>query len=535
MQLSSKMFKMRNSTAILIVLLLLASCKKEATRWQSDWLLPVLNDTLSLSNYYNDSTLSINGNQIEVNLSRTVLNLGLADLIHIPDTTISQQYQSTVAINNVSPGFTFVNSVKTHALDLGEIQLKKVRVQSGQIRIKVFNPLNTAVRFKIELPGVSQNGQTFEQLFTVAGGSVANPNVATQIIDLSANEIDLSGLQGLEFNKIQSKLTVQTDPNGPTVNIYSNQQFKFEATFQNLRFDYAKGYFGSAVLAGEEHFTLPFLDKITAGSIALPALNLDLQIENGFKMALRAQIEALSASNTQGQMVNLVSPSIGPSVYIAPAIGSWNTLQPSTLQLQFNQNNSNVQSYLENLGAYQQVNYQLQPNPWGNTGQGHDEAFANSRLKIKVNAQMPLALSADGLTLKDTFELNLKQNLEKTHVTSATLVLNATNAFPVACDIVLYLMKDGQVWHTVVADAQIAAANLGQPDPIDGLLKKKSKIHIVLPPNVVADLQDLNEVAVEATFATTDPATGLATQQSIQAQAFLALQLQLQLQTQIKP
>ena len=177
----------------------------------------------------------------------------------------------------------------------------------------------------------------------------------------------------------------------------------------------------------------------------------------------------------------------------------------------------------------------MQPNPWGNTSQGHDEAFANSRLKIKVNAQMPLSLSADGLTLKDTFELNLKQNLEKTHVTSATLVLNATNAFPVACDIVLYFMKDGQVWHTIVADAQIASANLGQPDPIDGLLKKKSKIHIVLPPNVVADLQDLNEVAVAATFATTDPATGLATQQSIQAQAFLALQLQLQLQTQIKP
>jgi hypothetical protein len=94
-------------------------------------------------------------------------------------------------------------------------------------------------------------------------------------------------------------------------------------------------------------------------------------------------------------------------------------------------------------------------------------------------------------------------------------------------------MKDGQVWHTIVADAQIASANLGQPDPIDGLLKKKSKIHIVLPPNVVADLQDLNEIAVAATFATTDPATGLATQQSIQAQAFLAFQLQLQ--TQIKP
>ncbi|MEY4992579.1 MAG: hypothetical protein RI948_1461, partial [Bacteroidota bacterium] len=44
------------------------SCKKDATRWQTEWLLPVLNDTLSLAHYYNDSTLSINGSQIDINL-----------------------------------------------------------------------------------------------------------------------------------------------------------------------------------------------------------------------------------------------------------------------------------------------------------------------------------------------------------------------------------------------------------------------------------------------------------------------------------
>jgi hypothetical protein len=146
-----------------------------------------------------------------------------------------------------------------------------------------------------------------------------------------------------------------------------------------------------------------------------------------------------------------------------------------------------------------------------------------------------MALSADGLTLQDTFALNLKQDLSKSHVTGATVVLNATNAFPLACDLVLYFMKDGQILHTVVADAQLASALMGQIDPADSLLKKKSKIQIVLPPALVADLQDLNEIAVTATFATTDPNTGLAVQQHIQANAFLALQLQLQLQTQIRP
>ena len=511
------------------------SCKKEATRWQTDWLLPILNDTLSLAQYYNDSTLSINGTQIEINLSRTLLDLSLTDLVKIPDTSITQQYQSNFTVNNVTPGFVFVNSVKVHELDLGDIQLKKVRVQSGQIQLKVYNPLNTAVLYQIELPGVTQNGQVFVQNYTVQPGTAQNPTIATENIDLSGHEIDLGGLQGLEFNQLQSKLTLKTDPNGQTVSIYNNQVFKFEAAFSDLRFDYAKGYFGSTLITGQEQFTLPYLDKITSGSIALPDLSLDLQIENGFKMALRAQIEQLSATNTQGQSVSLTAPSIGPNVYLAPAVGTWNTLQPSTLTLHFDQNNSNIKSYLENLGAFQNIGYQLQPNPWGNTAAGHDEAFAHSHLRLKIAAQMPMALSADGLTLQDTFALNLAQDLNKTHVTGATVVLDATNAFPLACDLVLYFMKDGQILHTVIADAQLASAALGQIDPTDGLLKKKSKIKIVLPPALVADLQDLNEIAVGATFATTDPSTGLAVQQPIQANAFLALQLQLQLQTQIRP
>ncbi|MFM6964012.1 MAG: hypothetical protein ACKOWM_00395 [Sphingomonadales bacterium] len=519
----------------IILVVAMASCKKEATRWQSDWLLPVLHDTLSLKNLYNDSTLTINNGQIDVDLTRNILNLGLSDLIQIPDTSIVQTYQSNFTVNNVSPGFMFVNSVKTHDLELADIQLKKVRVQSGQIQLKVYNPLNTAVLYQIELPGVSSNGQVFVQNYTVAAGTVQNPTVSTETIDLSGYDIDLSGTQGLEFNKLQSKLTLKTDPNGATVSIYNNQVFKFEAAFKNLRFDYAKGYFGSAIISGIEQFTLPYLDLISAGNLTLPDLQMDLTIENGFKMALRAQIEQLSATNSQGQTIALSAPSIGPSMFISPAVGSWNTLQPSSLNLHFDQNNSNIKNYLEHLGAQQQISYQIQPNPWGNTSAGHDEAFAHSRLKVKVAAQMPLSLTADGLTLQDTFAIDLAQDLNKSHVSAATLILDATNAFPLACDLIIYFMKDGQIWHTVVADAQLASALLGQVDPLDGLQKKKSKIKIVLPPEVVADLQDLNQVLVSATFATTDPNTGVPSAQSVQANAFLALQMKIQLQTQIKP
>ena len=134
-----------------------------------------------------------------------------------------------------------------------------------------------------------------------------------------------------------------------------------------------------------------------------------------------------------------------------------------------------------------------------------------------------------------TFDLNITQDLNKSHVNAAKLIIDATNAFPLASDLVLYFLKNGQVWHTVIADAQLASAAMGQIDPTDGLLKKKSTVQISLPQSVFIDLNDLDQVVVSAAFSTTDPNSGLAIEQAIQAGAFLALQMKLQLQTQIKP
>ncbi|MFM8596237.1 MAG: hypothetical protein ACKOBN_03975 [Flavobacteriales bacterium] len=516
-------------------IVVLSACKKEPTSWNSDWQIPVLKDTLDLANYYNDSTLSLNGSQIDVALTRTLLDIGLAELIQIPDTTISQQFQSVFTVNNVTPGFTFVNSVKTHELDLQDILLKKVSIKSGRVKLKVFNPLNTDVLYQVELPGVKLNGQAFVQNFVVGAGTVQNPTIAYETIDLSQYDIDLGGLQGLEFNQLQSKLTLKTDPNGPTVSIYANQLFKFEASFQDIALNYATGYFGSTILDQQQIFHLPYLNQVIAGSLDLPNLSMDVTIENGFKVALRGQISSLQATNTQGQSIALQAPLIGSNMFLAPALGAWSTLQPSTMQLHFDATNSNLENYLENLGAQQEMAYQLQVNPWGNTSAGHDEAFPNSRLKVKVAASMPLKFAADGLTLQDTFELNIQQDINRTHVMSGAILLEATNAFPFATDIVLYFLKDGQLQHTVVADAQISAANLGQVDPMDGLQKKKSNLKIPLPEAILNQINELNQVVVQASFATLDPNTGLAIMQDVQANAFLAFKLNLQLKTNIRP
>jgi hypothetical protein len=56
----------------------------------------------SNANFYNDSTIVSNdGITLDFNLSRTILNLGINDLVEIPDTIISQTTSPIINLNNV--------------------------------------------------------------------------------------------------------------------------------------------------------------------------------------------------------------------------------------------------------------------------------------------------------------------------------------------------------------------------------------------------------------------------------------------------
>ena len=219
------------------LLLAFTACRKENTSWKNDWVAPIINDTLSLENFYNDSTLIAGANgTIDLDFSRTILDLGISDIVKIPDTSIVQIFYPAFGFT-VPPGVDIFNNIEEHALMIPGIQLKKIRVYSGKINIKVFNPLNTTAIYKVNLPGVTKNGIVFEQTYSVPGGSQANPGTSTAILDVSGYEMDLRGVNATHFNVIQSQLTVKTDPSGPSIALSTSNEFKVEASIQNLTVD----------------------------------------------------------------------------------------------------------------------------------------------------------------------------------------------------------------------------------------------------------------------------------------------------------
>ena len=154
--------------------------------------------------------------------------------------------------------------------------------------------------------------------------------------------------------------------------------------------------------------------------------------------------------------------------------------------------------------------------------------------KTQIKSQIPLILGADGLTLRDTLNVDLANDLNKTHAKSGLISLSATNAFPLACEPILYLLNEnGSIFYTINATSQIYSSLLGSLNTQSGLFEKSSSLDFVLSEDIVKNLDKIKKIVVQAKFDTPSPSSGINELQSIPFGAFLAVKLRLKLNAEI--
>jgi hypothetical protein len=251
------------------------------------------------------------------------------------------------------------------------------------------------------------------------------------------------------------------------------------------------------------------------------------------KVPIKSKITQVQNTNHQGSTVNLSAPCIGQNLFLAPATGTWNALNPSTQQLAINSSNSNIEGLLENLGSTLNLGYEVTLNPNGNLNGGWDEIFSTSRIKVELHAQMPLQLQADQLTLVDTFAISLKQNQQKTHVIGGYFQVDVANAFPLQSQLKLTFLSENSTVITEILGDALVLSSLAGSNNASGILVKKSSIHFPLNAVLLDKINDVKFVKVEAILDTPN-ASGSANQMvSIPVGAFLHVNMKAKLDTKI--
>lgn len=493
---------------VLIFVGVFSSCKKDSTRWETEWVVPFVTDTLNLYNLHNDSTLdNFSSSNYLVDLERELLDVSLRDFFFIPDTTISQSFSPTIGIGSVPPGFTFYNEVEAHELSIPDAQLKKIIVSEGKIDLTVYNPIATSAYYTIQMPGVIKDGATLEYTFFINAGSTSDPAVANEQITLDGYTIDLRGedisgsvnISG--FNTLQTALSIMSDPDGQAVGVSTSDIFEVEANIQNLSIAYAQGYFGEQVFSDTTFFEIPALRQIVSGNIDLEEVPVNIEISNGTKIPFSANITVLENTNYIPETVSLSSSLIGSQQLISPATGSWSTLNPSNQIVAFSNANSNMTNYLENLGHTHKLGFEVRMNPFGNNTGSYNEIFPNSRLKLKLKSEFPLSIQSNGLTISDTITANFSPQIVEELVSANEVVLDVSvvNTFPVSGSFnVEFIDFSGQVLHEISDIGNIQSSLLGGLDTQENLMKMESSILVLVGSEVLNDLNLINRIVLKA-------------------------------------
>lgn len=479
---------------------LLVACRKEKASWDSDWRVPLISDTLRLDKLVTDSILAVNADgSYHLVINRNILEFGLDSLVQLPDTTIKQSTSISISSISVPPGISFINQEEVHSFDVADFQLKKVVLKSGSAEIKVKSQVPGACNLTLQLPSVKKDGVTYSKTLFAPAASAGNPTTLTDVIDLRDYEIDLTGSTGGSFNQLRSKLIVQSDPNGETF-VFSNQDsIIFEVRFKSLIPNYARGYFGNQLVSDTTTIDFDLLNNITAGAIDLDNVVLKIELLNGLKTSARSKLSLLENGGISNTTVALNHPQIGPWIWLNQATGPWDNLVFSSHIIEFNQLNSNIEAFLENIPRFLRLGYAVELNPWGNVSGSWDELFPTSKVIARLTADMPLAIGMNQLTYADTFDIELANDGNAFALKEGEFEIHTSNAYSFQGQLQLVFLGDqGQVLLTKNASEPIAGAgSLSNFNPIQ---LAKSKVFIRLNETETEQAMKMKKLVVKAIF-----------------------------------
>lgn len=434
--------------------LLIAACKKEKTSWETDWSAPLVHGTLTLNDLVPADYTQTNGdNYISIVYNERAFGVSLDTLLDLPDTNIIAKTAFGFPLT-VNPGFIWVDSADQD-WNLGDIEIKQLMAKEGLLTFICRSEWGGKTIMSMDFPKVSYQGVPYYKSYYLDAGTVANPTVEIDEIDMAGYWLDLTGLSGDLYNTLSGNFIVESnDPN--TFNVSTYDSLEYEIHFENVVIDYAKGYFGNHVFSDTTAIALPFMNSVLGGIIDIDSIDMNIEIRNGFNLIAQAKLTLLRGINSkQASTVDLGFPQLGNTLNLNPATGDWWGWNYSNYPITINNNNSNITTFLENLSDSLLIGYEVEINPFGNVTGGSDEVFPGSTIDIYVDGEFPLDFGAQDLALTDTFDFSFNAS-ESYSGNSGQIFIDYTNGFPMSASSNIYLLNENDVViDSIIGDSPI--------------------------------------------------------------------------------
>jgi len=435
------MKKYSSFVLLLVLSLLVFSCKrKEKTRWDIDATVPIAYGKVSVSNLIPDSLIQTD----EDGILHFVLNENLTDfdmdsLVTIPDTSFLDYYPSYIGfpVDSGNSVFLVPIGLKESPMNIPTAELVEVVAKSGSIDYELKNFLSSEIKASYELPLVTLNGQTIYIEEILPAGSPSNPSVVIGSFDLTNFHFDLTGLDGDNNNIMVSDIivTANEDLIVPT----QDTIFKAIMSFTNAKVGYARGYFGQHTFDINDTIDFSALNNVIAGDLGIGDIDVNLKVENFVGIDGQINFESLTAVNTiETTEVSLDNPDLTNTINLTRAYDNNGTISSTLFELGLDEENSNIDQFIEVLPNQMRTNIGININPLGDISLGNDFIYTDKPLQANLEIDLPLCVSMDNLTLLDTLDINSNTEIEADGV----LTFYIKNSFPFSANMTATLLDE---------------------------------------------------------------------------------------------
>ena len=475
----------------------LNSCKKrEPVSWDSDLLIPLMHSSLDVWDLFGDTNVVENADQsLRLVVEEKVDMLDPDKVIEVYDTLAIDLFNIPLHLE-FTPGQQLVKRETSVTMDLDDMELTKARARVASLKFYVTNTVKEPLRVKYELLSSEKNGKHFEVFEDIPPATNSGPSFTVKTIHLDGYDMDMTG-DGTQVNTVRSKTTVWIHPDAQSVWITPADTILIVSTFDELKIDYAKGYFGQQNYDGNSSSSISVFKNFKSGSFDLQHANASLSIQNYTGMDVQLKMNKLATYNSETNTeVSLAHSIIGQTINVSRASENGPTLDDvNPTIVKYDIENSNLDKLIELQPDSLRFNMSALINPLGNVSAGNDFMYFEKGVIAVIGLDVPLNFSANALRIEDKSTLNFDKDKK---IKSGELIVYLDNMMPFDLDVQFYILDENQqiidslfMGNTLIAAAQMNAQGIAE-------MPSKNIFHIPLTDQKIQVLREHSDLFIRA-------------------------------------
>jgi hypothetical protein len=361
-------------------------------------------------------------------------NQGIEELFVMPEKLVNKSFILPAAtLPGINVDVRSDSIIQEVDLGLSPELLNEIALKSGQLTFSTsVVPSSSQLNYEIRVSLPDFVSRTTNQPLNLTARGTGSVDLSNYTMFINNNKFDL---------KLVLVIKQHTNPvvitGGTSVNIQLN--------FRSMDFKYIKGYFGFQTVAlPAENIELGAFDNAFEDadvSLAQPKIN--LTVSNDYGVLCKVDFKNLEARKTGASLAVILNPA-NPITLAAPA--TLGTSATTTVAI------ANVKEVLD--FAPSEFYYQAEARINDGVSSGNNFLADTSKLRIKMNFEVPLYGHASNILVRDTVDVDWS-DVDQSQIEKAALKLKLTNQLPLDGAVQFFLTdKNFVVIGTLLTDAQ---------------------------------------------------------------------------------